>query len=152
MLNLYVHLKQFSSFSVPKSLFLYTLYKTNFYFFNMALVALAVQYSTCFRILKLSSDRKLEDLKDKWWKNNPNKLNCPEAETESSGISVKNIAGVFLVILGGIVFSIVTLIFEYFCIKNKDSSKSENANKEPKVKKKKQKNTNMIVVKTLNST
>lgn len=91
----------------------------------------------------------MEDLKDKWWKNNPNKKNCPEVETDSSGISVKNIAGVFLVILGGIVFSIVTLIFEYFCIRNKEVSPETEMKKE---KKQKRTNSKVIAVKTLNAT
>ncbi|KRZ10921.1 Glutamate receptor 4 [Trichinella zimbabwensis] len=67
----------------------------------------------------LLNQRKLEILKEKWWKNNPRKMNCPNHESESKGISVTNLGGVFIVILIGIFFSLISLLFEYAYFKRK---------------------------------
>ncbi|KRZ77535.1 Glutamate receptor ionotropic, kainate 3 [Trichinella papuae] len=87
--------------------------------------ALAVQQGSPLKdqfsslILKLLNQRKLEILKEKWWKNNPRKMNCPNHESESKGISVTNLGGVFIVILIGIFFSLISLLFEYAYFKRK---------------------------------
>lgn len=75
-----------------------------------------------FSILKLLNQRKLEQLKERWWNKNPKKKNCPKLEDESDGISIQNIGGVFIVILIGIALSIVTLAFEYWYYKDKRRS------------------------------
>ncbi|KRX28026.1 Glutamate receptor ionotropic, kainate 3, partial [Trichinella nelsoni] len=87
--------------------------------------ALAVQQGSPLKdqfsslILKLLNQRKLEILKEKWWKNNPRKMNCPNHDSESKGISVTNLGGVFIVILIGIFFSLISLLFEYAYFKRK---------------------------------
>ncbi|KRY40697.1 Glutamate receptor ionotropic, kainate 1 [Trichinella spiralis] len=87
--------------------------------------ALAVQQGSPLKdqfsslILKLLNQRKLEILKEKWWKNNPRKMNCPNHDSESKGISVTNLGGVFIVILIGIFFSLISLLFEYVYFKRK---------------------------------
>ena len=45
----------------------------------------------------------LENLKEKWWAQNPEKVSCEDDDSNSSGgISIYNIGGVFIVILVGI--------------------------------------------------
>ncbi|XP_029051723.2 ionotropic receptor 25a [Osmia bicornis bicornis] len=65
-------------------------------------------------ILILLNQRKLEKLKDKWWKKNPEKKNCDAENSQSDGISIHNIGGVFVVIFLGIIFACFTLAFEYW--------------------------------------
>ncbi|PBC33353.1 Glutamate receptor, ionotropic kainate [Apis cerana cerana] len=65
-------------------------------------------------ILILLNKRKLEKLKDKWWKKNPNKKDCDAENSQSDGISIHNIGGVFVVIFLGIIFACFTLAFEYW--------------------------------------
>ncbi|KFD58309.1 hypothetical protein M513_00535, partial [Trichuris suis] len=91
--------------------------------------AITVQQGSClkdtfssacsYRILKLLNERKLEILKEKWWQNHPKKKNCPADDKESEGISVMNLGGVFIVILIGIFFCLISLIVEYFYFKRK---------------------------------
>ncbi|XP_076636399.1 ionotropic receptor 25a-like [Colletes latitarsis] len=65
-------------------------------------------------ILILLNKRKLEKLKDKWWKKNPNRKDCDAENSQSDGISIHNIGGVFVVIFLGIIFACFTLAFEYW--------------------------------------
>ncbi|XP_025153353.1 ionotropic receptor 25a isoform X1 [Harpegnathos saltator] len=65
-------------------------------------------------ILILLNKRRLEKLKDKWWKYNPARKNCDLENDQSDGISIHNIGGVFLVIFVGIVFACLTLAIEYW--------------------------------------
>lgn len=62
----------------------------------------------------LLNKRKLEKLKDKWWKKNPDKKDCDAENSQSDGISIHNIGGVFVVIFLGIIFACFTLAFEYW--------------------------------------
>ncbi|CAP23262.2 Protein CBR-GLR-7 [Caenorhabditis briggsae] len=86
-------------------------------------------------ILMLLNQRRLETLKEKWWTDNPNKVNCPDSSDESDGISIQNIGGVFIVILAGIALSIITLAFEYYYYKRKarKAAKKEKEQMEMKV-------------------
>uniref|UniRef100_A0A5S6QRI5 Glutamate receptor n=1 Tax=Trichuris muris TaxID=70415 RepID=A0A5S6QRI5_TRIMR len=87
--------------------------------------AITVQQGSCLKdtfssaILKLLNERKLEILKEKWWQNHPKKKNCPAEDSESEGISVMNLGGVFIVILIGIFFCLISLITEYYYFKRK---------------------------------
>ncbi|XP_076279785.1 ionotropic receptor 25a [Lasioglossum baleicum] len=65
-------------------------------------------------ILILLNKRKLEKLKDKWWKKNPEKKDCDAENSQSDGISIHNIGGVFVVIFLGITFACLTLVIEYW--------------------------------------
>uniref|UniRef100_A0ABM1IVT1 Glutamate receptor ionotropic, kainate 2 n=1 Tax=Polistes dominula TaxID=743375 RepID=A0ABM1IVT1_POLDO len=65
-------------------------------------------------ILILLNKRKLEKLKDKWWKHNPERKDCGKEDEQSDGISIHNIGGVFVVIFVGIAFACITLAFEYW--------------------------------------
>ena len=42
-------------------------------------------YSFFFRILKLLNQRMLENLKEKWWAQNPNKATCEDDDSDTSG-------------------------------------------------------------------
>ncbi|KAL5016225.1 hypothetical protein ScPMuIL_005814 [Solemya velum] len=68
-------------------------------------------------ILELQNQRKLEELEEKWWISNEERLECPKIEQESDGISIKNIGGVFLVIAIGSVLALFTLAFEFYWYK-----------------------------------
>ncbi|KAH9520044.1 Ionotropic receptor 25a [Bulinus truncatus] len=63
-------------------------------------------------ILKLINNRTLEELKTKWWKKDAKE--CPKDEDESDGISIRNIGGVFLVIVIGSALSLITLALECY--------------------------------------
>ncbi|XP_074095808.1 ionotropic receptor 25a [Cotesia typhae] len=65
-------------------------------------------------ILKLLNQRKLEFFKSKWWSRNPNRRNCEKESSQSDGISIENIGGVFIVIFAGILLACCTLAFEYW--------------------------------------
>lgn len=70
-----------------------------------------------YSILELQNKRKLEELEEKWWISNEDRLECPKIEQESDGISIKNIGGVFLVIAIGSVLALFTLAFEFYWYK-----------------------------------
>ncbi|ESO98322.1 hypothetical protein LOTGIDRAFT_114647 [Lottia gigantea] len=80
--------------------------------------ALAVQEGSPLRsqlstiILQLINQRELEEYKTKWWKKD--KRDCPDIEDESNGISIKNIGGVFLVIVIGSALALITLAIECY--------------------------------------
>ncbi|CAL1539208.1 unnamed protein product [Lymnaea stagnalis] len=63
-------------------------------------------------ILKLINNRTLEELKTKWW--NMDSKSCPAVDDESDGISIRNIGGVFLVIVIGSGLSLITLVLECY--------------------------------------
>lgn len=60
------------------------------------------------------NQRKLESFKSKWWSRNPNRRNCEKESSQSDGISIENIGGVFIVIFAGILLACCTLAFEYW--------------------------------------
>ncbi|XP_014257166.1 ionotropic receptor 25a isoform X2 [Cimex lectularius] len=70
-------------------------------------------------ILQLLNKRKLEKLKEKWWTDNPERVECEKQEEQSDGISIHNIGGVFIVIFVGIALACITLGFEYWWYKFK---------------------------------
>ena len=77
------------------------------------------------RILELASNRKLEDLTNKWWDSNELHVECPRLEDESDGISIKNIGGVFLVIAIGTALSFISFVCEYYYYKIRPQSNSQ---------------------------
>ncbi|KAL3278038.1 hypothetical protein HHI36_013379 [Cryptolaemus montrouzieri] len=91
--------------------------------------ALAVQQGSPLKerlntaILELTNIRFLEELRQKWWDDNPEKMNCPKPEDPSEGISMHNIGGVFIVILVGIGMACVILSIEYWFYKHERESK-----------------------------
>lgn len=116
--------------------------------FSRKPIALAVQQNSDLKdklssaILKLLNQRKLENLKEKWWNRNNEKKECPDAKKQSDGISINNIGdypflhcfwntldilnfnflgGVFIVIFIGVVLACVTLVIEYWYFKGKEA-------------------------------
>lgn len=77
---------------------------------------------TDFRILSFLNNRFQEKLKEKWWTNNPYAERC-KGNGASSGITLDNIGGVFIVIFIGIGFSCLILMFEYWWYKCRKGSK-----------------------------
>ncbi|KAL0108697.1 hypothetical protein PUN28_014089 [Cardiocondyla obscurior] len=85
-------------------------------------------------ILILLNKRRLEKLKDKWWKHNPVKQNCDLENSQSDGISIHNIGGVFLVIFVGIIFACFTLAFEYWYYRHRAKVSELHQTTPPKIK------------------
>ena len=86
------------------------------------------------RILTLLNKRKLEKLKDKWWKKNPERKDCDAENSQSDGISIQNIGGVFVVIFLGIIFACFTLAFEYWYYRHRTKTTKINRNSMTKSK------------------
>ncbi|KAI6199349.1 Protein CBR-GLR-7 [Aphelenchoides besseyi] len=88
--------------------------------------ALAVQKGSRLKneistsIAGLLNARSLETLKEKWWHQNPKRQECLNSEEESTGISINNIGGVFILILGGIIISLTMLVIEFFYYKHQE--------------------------------
>lgn len=65
--------------------------------FSRKPIALAVQQNSDLKdklsstILKLLNQRKLENLKEKWWNRNNDKKECQDTKKQSDGISINNI-------------------------------------------------------------
>src|SRR5699024_10757017 len=91
-------------------------------------------------ILKLLNQRRLENLKEKWWNRNPEKKDCQDSKKQSDGISINNIGketaedtvcsnnsglllsgGVFIVIFIGVVLACITLVIEHWYYKGKET-------------------------------
>ncbi|KAL3077934.1 hypothetical protein niasHS_013463 [Heterodera schachtii] len=86
-------------------------------------------------ILRLQNERKLETCKERWWHQNERRKDCPNLEDDSSGISIRNIGGVFIVILAGIGISMTMLLIEYIYYSRKFKSSSAAAEENEKGKK-----------------
>lgn len=71
----------------------------------------------------LLNKRKLEKLKEDWWKNEEYQAKCEKAEDQADGISIQNIGGVFIVIFVGIGMACLTLVFEYWWYKYRKNTK-----------------------------
>nr|XP_033188685.1 ionotropic receptor 25a [Bombus vancouverensis nearcticus] len=85
-------------------------------------------------ILILLNKRKLEKLKDTWWKKNPERKDCDAENSQSDGISIQNIGGVFVVIFLGIIFACFTLAFEYWYYRHRTKITKINLNSTTKGK------------------
>lgn len=68
-------------------------------------------------ILKLLNERKLEVLKEEWWRKF--RRTCEDTKKSNDGISIHNIGGVFIVIFSGVVLACITLAFEYLMLRRK---------------------------------
>ncbi|GAB6031583.1 hypothetical protein CHUAL_009348 [Chamberlinius hualienensis] len=86
--------------------------------FSRRPVGLAVSKSSDLKeklsigILKMQNARTLEILKEKWWQNNPYQVHCEE-DQYTEGISLRNIGGIFVVIVAGIGLSWIILLLEF---------------------------------------
>lgn len=71
----------------------------------------------------LLNKRKLEKIKEDWWKNEEYQAKCEKPEDQADGISIQNIGGVFIVIFVGIGMACLTLVFEYWWYKYRKNTK-----------------------------
>lgn len=62
-------------------------------------------------------------MKTKWWRKDQKE--CPKIENESDGISIRNIGGVFLVIVIGSGLALITLALECYWYKYKPKQKKK---------------------------
>ena len=79
-----------------------------------------------FRILRLSTERKLEGMKERWWNKNENRKVCENEEGDTGAIPIEDVGGVFIVIFAGIFISLITLAAEHWYYKRK-AAKVEDA-------------------------
>ncbi|XP_013788799.1 ionotropic receptor 25a-like, partial [Limulus polyphemus] len=91
--------------------------------FSRKPMAIAVQEGSYLRdqlssaILELLNQRKLEELKEKWWNTNSKLLACEDSEERNDGIGIENIGGVFIVIGVGVGTACLTLLAEHLYYK-----------------------------------
>lgn len=71
-----------------------------------------------FSILDLIQDRFTDNLKEKWWDNNPEKITCPEEIDVTDGMSIHSMSGVFVLLFSGIFIACLILGFDYMYLKN----------------------------------
>ncbi|CAJ0607012.1 unnamed protein product [Cylicocyclus nassatus] len=64
-------------------------------------------------IMRLTNERQLEVLEEKWWHNNPKRVVCEDRSNGDNGMPLQNIGGVFIVISAAIILSLITLTIEY---------------------------------------
>ncbi|CAF4958003.1 unnamed protein product [Pieris macdunnoughi] len=65
-------------------------------------------------IIKLSNDRILEAIKEKWWNDNPETAKCEIVDDSSYGVSIQNIGGVFIVTFVAISLACITVGLEHW--------------------------------------
>lgn len=83
------------------------------------------------RILTLVNQRKLEGMKEKWWNQNELRQRCDDEDTGAIGI--EDMGGIFIVIFGGLILTMITLGVEYWYYKFKANKPSEeDGDSEPK--------------------
>ncbi|KAL3278034.1 hypothetical protein HHI36_013375 [Cryptolaemus montrouzieri] len=68
-------------------------------------------------ILQLLNNRQLEEIKQKWWSGNPNRVKCKHVGKEAEGISIQNIGGIFVVVAVAIILSFISLLYELYYYK-----------------------------------
>lgn len=94
--------------------------------FSRKPVALVVQQNTTLKdrlsaaILKLLNERRLETLKETWWRKYS--VRCEDTRKSSDGISIHNIGGVFIVIFAGVILACITLVIEYLMLRAKKAA------------------------------
>lgn len=71
-----------------------------------------------FSILDLIQERFTDNLKEKWWDNNPEKITCPEEIDVTDGMSIHSMSGVFVLLFSGIFIACLILGFDYMYLKN----------------------------------
>lgn len=62
----------------------------------------------------MMSDRKLEELKDQWWKEMGNATDCQRFHTSFDGLQMNDIGGIFMLIVAGIIAACIILAIEFF--------------------------------------
>ncbi|XP_033742742.1 glutamate receptor 2-like isoform X2 [Pecten maximus] len=83
-------------------------------------------------ILRMSDTGLLHELENKWW----GRRNCPDftkpSADETSELQIENVAGVFFILVGGIVFAAIVCGFEHFTkmLHNAAKKKTPQAEKE----------------------
>jgi ionotropic glutamate receptor len=98
--------------------------------FSRKPIALVVQQNSSLKdalssaILKLLNERKLEKLKEDWWKKFSRR--CEDIKKSSDGISIHNIGGVFIVIFAGVILACITLFFEWIFLRMKKNNMKNN--------------------------
>lgn len=71
-------------------------------------------------ILSLIESGKLTELYNKWWFDNSQCDPTDKQETARNELSLKNVAGIFFILIGGLILSLVVALFEFLLNKRQD--------------------------------
>ncbi|XP_037934300.1 glutamate receptor 1-like [Teleopsis dalmanni] len=75
-------------------------------------------------VLSLKENGELDKLRNKWWYDKTEcNLNKDNQETSHNELSLSNVAGIFYILIGGLLVAVFVAIIE-FCFRSKSSSKS----------------------------
>ncbi|XP_055385566.1 glutamate receptor 1 isoform X2 [Condylostylus longicornis] len=77
-------------------------------------------------VLDLKEDGKLDKLKAKWWYDKAECVQGENQETSHSELSLSNVAGIFYILIGGLLIAVLVAIIE-FCFRSKSSSSSSSS-------------------------
>ena len=83
-------------------------------------------------VLRLQELGEIERLKDKWWNKERVAATCESDTNNSAQLSLANLGGVFIVLLGGMVIACIIAIFE-FTWKHRRSAVNSDVSKENNV-------------------
>ena len=72
-------------------------------------------------VLKLKENGELAKLKNKWWYENTECHDTTE-KTKKNELSLSNVAGIFFILVGGLIFAMFAALFE-FCYNSKKEAK-----------------------------
>lgn len=71
-------------------------------------------------ILSLIESGELTELGNKWWFENTECDPTEKQETSRNELSLKNVAGIFFILIGGLILSLVVALFEFLLNKRND--------------------------------
>lgn len=71
-------------------------------------------------ILSLIESGELTELFNKWWFENTECDPTEKQETSRNELSLKNVAGIFFILIGGLILSLVVALFEFLLNKRQD--------------------------------
>ncbi|KAK3606415.1 hypothetical protein CHS0354_042068 [Potamilus streckersoni] len=70
-------------------------------------------------VLELTEDGTLHKLKTKWWKDKGQCAGNPGDASSKRELSLSNVAGIFYILIAGLVFAVILASFEFICEKSK---------------------------------
>lgn len=78
-------------------------------------------------MLSLKENGELAKLMNKWWYDKTECNTRDNQETSHNELSLSNVAGIFYILIGGLLVAVIVAIIE-FCFKNRSSQPQQNRN------------------------
>lgn len=72
-------------------------------------------------VLSLIESGELTELFNKWWFENTHCDSAEKQETARNELSLKNVAGIFFILIGGLIVSLIVALIEFFVNKPNDA-------------------------------